>query len=62
MITKEQQMRFILEDEPNRIKREYRGEILNIHYNISDEKSILYDGKPKQKVLTKDFYRRNKQF
>ena len=61
MNTKEKQKRFILDDEPERIKREYKGDILSIHQNTSDTKPILFDGKPKQKTLNR-FYKRNKQF
>ena len=61
MNIKEKRERFILDDEPDRIKKEYRGDILNIHHNACDEKPILFDGKPKQKTLNR-YYKRNKQF
>lgn len=59
MNSKEIHKRFILEDEPDRIKREYnnKNSILNIHQSFSDSKPILNDGKPKQKVLSKYFKR-----
>ena len=60
MITKEQQMRFILEDEPNRMKREYKGEILNIYHNSSEQYPILNDTKDKVKTIgnLSNFYKR----
>lgn len=59
MNNKEMHKRFILADEPGRIKKEYntKDSILNIHQSFSDSKPILNDGKPKQKVITK-YYKR----
>jgi len=59
MFTKNQRMRFILEDEPDRLKKEYneKNSILNIYQNTCEQYPILNDGKPKQKVITK-FYKR----